>query len=55
MKFGTTLKNCRDLLECAKELDVQITGVKWVFVINFILILMIFVFLIIDLRLHLHN
>lgn len=31
MKFGTTLKNCRHLLECAKELDVQIIGVKWVF------------------------
>ncbi|KAK2503273.1 hypothetical protein MC885_020261 [Smutsia gigantea] len=29
MKFGTTLKNCRHLLECAKELDVQITGVKF--------------------------
>ncbi|XP_058414555.1 antizyme inhibitor 1-like [Diceros bicornis minor] len=28
-KFGTTLKNCRHLLECAKELDVQITGVKF--------------------------
>ncbi|KAB1258106.1 Antizyme inhibitor 1 [Camelus dromedarius] len=28
MKFGTTLKNCRHLLECAKELDVQIIGVK---------------------------
>ncbi|NP_001349942.1 antizyme inhibitor 1 isoform X3 [Rhinopithecus roxellana] len=29
MKFGTTLKNCRHLLECAKELDVQIIGVKF--------------------------
>ncbi|KAM9098437.1 antizyme inhibitor 1 isoform X1 [Sarcophilus harrisii] len=29
MKFGTTLKNCRHLLECAKELDVQIVGVKF--------------------------
>ncbi|XP_077023523.1 antizyme inhibitor 1 isoform X3 [Tamandua tetradactyla] len=28
MKFGTTLKNCRHLLECAKELEVQIIGVK---------------------------
>lgn len=30
MKFGTTLKNCRHLMECAKELGVQIVGVKWV-------------------------
>ncbi|KAM6171738.1 antizyme inhibitor 1 isoform 1-T2 [Erethizon dorsatum] len=29
MKFGSTLKNCRHLLECAKELDVQIIGVKF--------------------------
>ncbi|XP_038600602.1 antizyme inhibitor 1 isoform X1 [Tachyglossus aculeatus] len=29
MKFGTTLKNCRHLLECAKELQVQIVGVKF--------------------------
>lgn len=29
MKFGTTLKNCKHLLECAKELDVQIIGVKF--------------------------
>ncbi|XP_066479161.1 antizyme inhibitor 1 [Tiliqua scincoides] len=29
MKFGTTLKNCRHLMECAKELDVQIVGVKF--------------------------
>nr|XP_058899115.1 antizyme inhibitor 1 isoform X3 [Kogia breviceps] len=29
MKFGTTLKNSRHLLECAKELDVQIIGVKF--------------------------
>ncbi|XP_059787007.1 antizyme inhibitor 1-like [Balaenoptera ricei] len=29
IKFGTTLKNCRHLLECAKELDVQIIGVKF--------------------------
>uniref|UniRef100_A0A8C5P1Q2 Orn/DAP/Arg decarboxylase 2 N-terminal domain-containing protein n=1 Tax=Jaculus jaculus TaxID=51337 RepID=A0A8C5P1Q2_JACJA len=29
MKFSTTLKNCRHLLECAKELDVQIIGVKF--------------------------
>lgn len=29
MKFGTSLKNCRHLLECAKELDVQIIGVKF--------------------------
>ncbi|CAD7684556.1 unnamed protein product [Nyctereutes procyonoides] len=29
LKFGTTLKNCRHLLECAKELDVQIIGVKF--------------------------
>ncbi|XP_076767399.1 antizyme inhibitor 1 isoform X3 [Arvicanthis niloticus] len=29
MKFGTTLKNCRHLLECAKEFDVQIIGVKF--------------------------
>uniref|UniRef100_A0A8C5KX51 Antizyme inhibitor 1-like n=1 Tax=Jaculus jaculus TaxID=51337 RepID=A0A8C5KX51_JACJA len=27
--FGATLKNCRHLLECAKELDVQIIGVKF--------------------------
>ncbi|KAG8441735.1 hypothetical protein GDO86_010787 [Hymenochirus boettgeri] len=27
--FGTTLKNCRHLLECAKELGVQVTGVKF--------------------------
>ncbi|XP_074670486.1 antizyme inhibitor 1 isoform X3 [Strix aluco] len=29
MKFGTTLKNCRHLMECAKELGVQIVGVKF--------------------------
>ncbi|XP_036292554.1 antizyme inhibitor 1 isoform X3 [Pipistrellus kuhlii] len=29
MKFGATLKNCRHILECAKELDVQIIGVKF--------------------------
>ncbi|KFO20046.1 Antizyme inhibitor 1 [Fukomys damarensis] len=29
MKLGSTLKNCRHLLECAKELDVQIIGVKF--------------------------
>lgn len=29
MKFGSTLKSCRHLLECAKELDVQIVGVKF--------------------------
>ncbi|NP_001278568.1 antizyme inhibitor 1 [Chinchilla lanigera] len=29
MKFGSTLKNCRHLLECAKEFDVQIIGVKF--------------------------
>uniref|UniRef100_A0A0B8RV28 Antizyme inhibitor 1 n=1 Tax=Philothamnus irregularis TaxID=1899461 RepID=A0A0B8RV28_9SAUR len=29
MKFGTTLKNCRHLMECAKELNVQIVGVKF--------------------------
>uniref|UniRef100_A0A8D0GPV6 Antizyme inhibitor 1 n=1 Tax=Sphenodon punctatus TaxID=8508 RepID=A0A8D0GPV6_SPHPU len=29
MKFGTTLKNCRHLMECAKELEVQIVGVKF--------------------------
>lgn len=29
MKVGTSLKNCRHLLECAKELDVQIIGVKF--------------------------
>ncbi|XP_040404622.1 antizyme inhibitor 1 isoform X1 [Cygnus olor] len=29
MKFGTTLKNCRHLMECAKEFGVQIVGVKF--------------------------
>ncbi|XP_019407085.1 PREDICTED: antizyme inhibitor 1 [Crocodylus porosus] len=29
MKFGTTLKNCRHLMELAKELEVQIVGVKF--------------------------
>lgn len=29
MKFGTTLKNRRHVLECAEELDVQIIGVKF--------------------------
>ncbi|KAM4688435.1 antizyme inhibitor 1 [Discoglossus pictus] len=29
MKFGTTLKSCRHLLECAKELNVQVVGVKF--------------------------
>uniref|UniRef100_A0A6B2F8S3 Antizyme inhibitor 1 n=1 Tax=Bothriechis nubestris TaxID=1766655 RepID=A0A6B2F8S3_9SAUR len=29
LKFGTTLKNCRHLMECAKELNVQIVGVKF--------------------------
>ncbi|XP_060631676.2 antizyme inhibitor 1 [Anolis sagrei] len=29
MMFGTTLKNCRHLMECAKELNVQIIGVKF--------------------------
>lgn len=28
MKFGTMLKSCRHLMECAKELEVQIVGVK---------------------------
>ncbi|MEE6463380.1 hypothetical protein FKM82_005888 [Ascaphus truei] len=29
MKFGTTLKGCRHLLECAKELKIQVIGVKF--------------------------
>ncbi|KAM9164171.1 antizyme inhibitor 1 isoform 1-T2 [Pangshura tecta] len=29
MKFGTMLKSCRHLMECAKELEVQIVGVKF--------------------------
>ncbi|KAM8966545.1 LOW QUALITY PROTEIN: antizyme inhibitor 1 [Pelodytes ibericus] len=29
MMFGTTLKNCRHLLECAKDLRVQVIGVKF--------------------------
>lgn len=29
MTFGTTLKNCRHLMECAKELNIQIIGVKF--------------------------
>ncbi|NXA33629.1 AZIN1 inhibitor, partial [Eudromia elegans] len=29
MKFGTTLKNCRHLMECAKEFGIQIVGVKF--------------------------
>ncbi|XP_053571236.1 antizyme inhibitor 1 [Bombina bombina] len=29
MTFGTTLKSCRHLLECAKELSVQVIGVKF--------------------------
>ncbi|CAH2285705.1 antizyme inhibitor 1 [Pelobates cultripes] len=29
MMIGSTLKNCRHLLECAKELNVQVVGVKF--------------------------
>ncbi|OCT77066.1 hypothetical protein XELAEV_18032261mg [Xenopus laevis] len=29
MTFGTTLKNCRHLLDCAKELSVEVVGVKF--------------------------
>ncbi|MGH0131133.1 UNVERIFIED_CONTAM: hypothetical protein FKN15_034171 [Acipenser sinensis] len=29
MDFGSTLKNCRQLLECAKELGVEVVGVKF--------------------------
>ncbi|KAM4705816.1 antizyme inhibitor 1 [Rhinophrynus dorsalis] len=29
MTFGTTLKSCRHLLECAKELNIQVHGVKF--------------------------
>ncbi|KAM3928303.1 antizyme inhibitor 1 [Leptodactylus fuscus] len=29
MVFGSTLKNCRHLLECAKECSVQVVGVKF--------------------------
>lgn len=29
MAFGCTLKDCRHLLECAKELDLNVTGVKF--------------------------
>ncbi|KAG8570297.1 hypothetical protein GDO81_011200 [Engystomops pustulosus] len=29
MVFGSTLKNCRHLLECAKEYNVQVIGVKF--------------------------
>ena len=30
MAFGSTLKDCRHLLECAKELELQVVGAKWV-------------------------
>lgn len=28
MTFGSTLKDCRHLLECAKELELQVVGAK---------------------------
>uniref|UniRef100_A0A8C9G2R5 Orn/DAP/Arg decarboxylase 2 N-terminal domain-containing protein n=1 Tax=Pavo cristatus TaxID=9049 RepID=A0A8C9G2R5_PAVCR len=34
MKFGTTLKNCRHLMECAKEFGVQIVGEEFGFKMN---------------------